>query len=122
MATQTVPQIIPFRKPTTTSQTPREVTQGDLSYILATRLEIDRFKSLLTEAEASVRSRLEAGAAVESGEHLATLREHWRKSTSWRNVAERLANRVYGPGQGDGYCQRVLAGTKPTRSVQLIGS
>ena len=105
-----------------TVQTPQEVTQGDLSYILGTRMEVERLKALLTEAEQRVKSRLEGGAEVEQGTYLATLKEQWRKSTSWRDVAERLANRVYGPGQGDGYCQRVLASTKPTRSTQVIVS
>ena len=102
-----------------TVQTPQEITQGDLSYILATRLEVERLKGLLTEAEASVKARLEAGAALESGAHLATLKEYWRKGISWRDVAERLANRLYGNGRGYGYCQNVLSRTKPDQTVSL---
>ncbi len=117
MATSKVIPLIPRTQAQAIPKPPQEITQGDLSFILATRLEIDRLKANLAEAEDSVKSRLEAGAEVERGTHLATLKEQWRKSTSWRDVAERLANRVYGPGQGDSYCQRVLASTKAMRSV-----
>ena len=103
-------------------QTPQEITQGDLSYILATRLEVERLKGLLTEAEASVKARLEAGAAVEHGVYRAWLKEHLRSSVSWREVAERLANRLYGDGRGYGYCEKVLSSTKPSRIVQLLVS
>ena len=60
-----------FPTPAQASQTvqtpPQEVTQGDLSYILATRLEVERLDKLLTDAEASVKDRLKAGATVEPG-------------------------------------------------------
>ena len=117
------PKITPFPSPAQVPETPhklpQEVTQGDLSYILATRMEVDRIKANLAEAEASAKARLEAGAAVEPGAHLATLKEHWRKSTSWRDVAERVANRLYVDGRGFGYCEGVLKNTKPTRTVTL---
>ncbi len=102
-----------------TVQTPQEVSQGDLSYILATRMEVERLKALLTEAEASVKSRLEAGAAVEHGVYRTWLKEHFRSSVSWREVAERLANRLYGDGRGFGYCENVLSSTKSNRTLSL---
>ena len=98
---------------------PQEVTQGDLSYILGTCQELERLKPLLAEAEQTVRSRLESGAEVERGTHIASLTEHWRKSTGWREVAERLGNRLYGDGRGHGYCENVLSSTKPTLTVSL---
>ena len=100
-------------------QTPQEVTQGDLSYILATRLEVERLKTTLAEAEASVKARLEAGAAVEHGVYHTWLKEHFRSSVSWREVAERLANRLYGDGRGFGYCENVLSSTKSNRTLSL---
>ena len=51
-----------------TVQTPQEVSQGDLSYILATRLEVERLKANLTEAEASVKARLEARRGLWKGQ------------------------------------------------------
>ena len=118
------PKITPFpfpkQVPETIPKPPQEITQGDLSFILATRMEVERLKYLLTEAEASVKARLEAGAAVEQGPHVGTLQENFRKSPGWRDVAERLAERLYGNGRGFGYCEGVLKNTKPTRSVQLV--
>ncbi len=119
------PKVIPF--PSTaqvppTIQIPQEITQGDLSYILATRLEIQRLKTNLTEAEESLKFRLEAGARVESGVFRTWLKEHFRRAVAWREVAERVANRLYGDGRGHGYCEGVLKSTKPTRTVQLVVS
>ena len=118
-------KVIPF--PSTaqvpqTIQTPQEITQGDLSYILATRLEIQRFKANLTEAEESLKFRLKAGAQVESGVFRAWLKEHFRRAVAWREVADRLAERLYGNGRGSGYCEGVLKNTKPTRTVQFVVS
>ncbi len=116
-------KIVPFPSPTQVPETfpgaPQEVTQGDLSYILATRLEVDRLKGLLAEAEASVKSRLEAGAAVEHGVYRTWLKEHFRRAVAWREVSERLAERLYGNGRGPGYCEGVLKNTKPTRTASL---
>ena len=115
-------KVIPF--PSTaqvppTIQSPQEVSQGDLSFILATRLEIQRLKANLTEAEESLKLRLEAGAQVESGVFRAWLKEHFRRAVAWREVAERLATRLYGDGRGSGYCEGVLKNTKPTATVSL---
>ena len=87
------PKVIPF--PSTaqvppTTHTPQEITQGDLSYILATRLEIQRLKTNLTEAEESLKFRLEAGARVDSGVFRTWLKEHFRRAVAWREVAERV--------------------------------
>ncbi len=106
-------QVQPLPKP------PQEVTQGDLSYILATRMEVDRLKGLLAEAEQSVKSRLEAGAAIEHGVYRTWLKEHLRRAVAWREVADRLAERLYGNGRGSAYCENVLQNTKPTRTVSL---
>ena len=102
-----------------TIQTPQEITQSDLSYILATRLEIDRLKANLAEAEASVKTWLEAGAAVEHGVYRTWLKEHFRSAVAWREVAERLANRLHGDGRGFGYCENVLSSTKSNRTLNL---
>jgi len=67
MATSKVIPLIPRTQAQPIPKPPQEITQGDLSYILATRLEIDRLKANLAEAEEGVRSRLEAGASVQYG-------------------------------------------------------
>ena len=119
MATSKVIPLIPRTQAQPLPKPPQEITQGDLSYILATRMEVDRLKANLAEAESSVKARLEAGAAIEQGVYRTWLKEHFRSSVSWREVAERLAERLYGNGRGSGYCEGVLKNTKPTRTVSL---
>ena len=114
--------IIPFpasQQAPQTIQTPQEVSQGDLSFILATRLEVERLTALLTEAEQSVKARLEAGANVEQGVYRTWLKEHFRRAVAWREVSERLAERLYGEGRAFAYCENTLKNTKPTRTVSL---
>jgi len=119
MATSKVIPLIPRTQAQPLPKPPQEITQGDLSYILATRLEVDRLKANLAEAEASVKSRLEAGAAIEHGVYRTWLKEHFRRGVGWREVTERLAERLYGNGRGSAYCENVLQNTKPTRTVSL---
>ena len=119
MATSKVIPLIPRTQAQPLPKPPQEITQSDLSYILATRLEIDRLKTNLAEAEKSVRSRLEAGASVQYGAFRAWLKEHFRRAVAWREVAGRLAERLYGNGRGSAYCENVLQNTKPTRTVSL---
>ena len=51
MATSKVIPLIPRTQAQPLPKPPQEITQSDLSYILATRLEIDRLKTNLAEAE-----------------------------------------------------------------------
>jgi hypothetical protein len=48
------------------------------------------------------------------------LKESSRRSVAWRVVAERLGDRLYGNGRGEGYCDRVLQSTHPSRTVTLV--
>jgi hypothetical protein len=116
-ATQTVPQIhpvvVPFREPVV------EISQAKLELIILLRNERERLKEQLEEAEAEVRAALEANAPVEPGVHVASLKESFRRNVAWREVAERLGDRFYGDGKGEGYCEKVLQSTKPTRTVSL---
>ena len=116
-ATQTVPQVhptvVPFREPAV------EIPQAKLELVLLLRNERERLKELLEEAEAEIRTALEAGAPVEPGVHTAALKEHFCRNVPWREIAERLGDRLYGDGKGEPYCEKVLASTKPTRTVFL---
>ena len=96
-----------------------EIPQAKLEFIILLRNERERLKEQLEEAEAEVRAALEAHAPVEPGVHSANLKESFRRNVAWREVAERLGDRLYGDGKGDGYCEKVLAGTKPARTVSL---
>ena len=119
MANSKVIPLIPRTQAQPIPKPPQEITQGDLSYILATRMEVDRLKTNLAEAEESVKSRLEAGASVEFGAIRAWFKEHFRRTVAWREVTERLAERLYGNGRGSAYCENVLQNTKPTRTASL---
>jgi hypothetical protein len=65
----------------------------------------------------SIRQRLEHGASVEEGDHTAALSTSYRRNVSWKDVAERLADRFKLDGKA--FCVRVLAGTRPTPAVSL---
>ena len=106
MATQTVPQAVPFRKPTDT------ITQEKLAYVLTLKGEIAERKKALEETEAEVQAALEVSVPVESGLLRAFLKIIERRSVPWKQVVERKL--------GVDYAKRVLAGTKPDRFVHLI--
>lgn len=115
-ATQTVPQlhpVVPFHAPVV------EIPQAKLELIILLRNKRERLKDELDAAEAEVRAALEAHAPVEPGVHVAELKESFRRNVAWREVAERLGDRLYGDGKGGGYCEKVIASTKPSRTVSL---
>jgi hypothetical protein len=94
----------------------------EIAALLSLRNRARQFAEQIRDAEESIQSRLESHADVESGEHTAELRESSRRSVAWRVVAERLGDRLYGEGKGEGYCDRVLQSTHPSRTVSLIVS
>ena len=106
MATQTVPQAVPFRKPT------EVITQEKLAYVLTLRGEIAERKKALEEAEAEVQAALEVSVPVEVGLLRAFLKIIERRSVPWKQVVERKL--------GVDYAKRVLASTKPDRFTHLV--
>jgi len=77
-------------------------------------------KKQAAEAEQSIKARLEAGAIVQPGDHLAFLNEHSRRNVAWRAVTENLADEVFGQGQGKNYATEILNETQPTVTVSLV--
>jgi len=121
MATQTVSQhspVVQFPQ----SVPAAEIRQEKLELILLLRNESKRIDEQLKSVESEVRAALEAKAPVEPGVHVASLKESLRRNVAWREVAERLGDRLYGDGKGEPYCEKVLASTKPARTVSLIVS
>ena len=121
MATQTnVPQslqqsklaVVPFPAPQT-------ITQLELTALLSLRARLHQIEKQVEDAEQSVKSRLEAGCSIEEGDHIAELKESFRRNVAWREVCERLGDRLFGNGKGEPYCEKVLSSTKPTRTVSL---
>ena len=114
MATQTVPHVIAF------PQTPpavEKISQEELGLLLSLRGRLKQFQVQIATEEESLKVRLEAGAIVEPGDHFAEIKEHSRRNVAWKAVVIRLALRL--KMDGEAYCERVLAATKPTKSVSL---
>ena len=111
-----VPQVVPF------PSTQEQITQAQLERIIALRNQAATLAKDLESEEAEVRTALEAGTPVEPGTHVASLKEISRRTISWRDVAVRLAERLYGDGRGHAYAENVLQNTKPSRTILLVVS
>ncbi len=119
MATQSIPQLVEQQKSAVVipiTPFPKPIMQDELEEILLLR----RKQETLAALEADLKQRLEAGASVEDGLHIARLKTGSRRNVAWREVAERLGDRLYGNGKGEPYCEKVLASTKPSRTVSLV--
>ena len=106
MASQTVPQAVPFKQPTGT------ITQEKLAYILTLKGEIAERKKALEETEAEVQAALEDSVPVQVGLLRAFLKIIERRSVPWKQVVERKL--------GVDYAKRDLAGTMPDRFTHLV--
>lgn len=119
-ATQNVPEVLTQSKLTVVSfPAPQTVTQLELAALLSLRGRLHQLETQVEAAEQSVKDRLEKGCSVEEGDHTAALKENLRRNVSWRDIATRLGDRLFGNGKGEPYCEKVLASTKPTRTVSL---
>lgn len=105
---QKQPQCVPAKEP---------ITQLELELLLSLRKRADELAEQLAVDEAILRSRIECGAMVEPGLHTAELKESFRRNVAWKSVVVRLARRF--KLDGEKYCDKVLARTKPTKSVSL---
>jgi hypothetical protein len=118
MATQTVsqrPHVVQFPQAVPAVE---QISQTELQLLLSLRGRLKQLESEIATEEESLKTRLEAGAIVEPGDHFAELKEHSRRNVAWKDVAIRLADRL--KLDGEMYCARVLAATKPTRTISLI--
>jgi len=108
-------QVTPFIVPPQVVPAPAVISQTELSLLLSLRGRLHQLESRVETAEQSIKERLEHGASVEPGDHVAKLETSYRRNVSWKGVAERLADRfkLYG------YVARVLAATRPTPVVSL---
>ena len=115
MATQqTVPQsfsVVPF-------PAVEPITQLELTVFLSLRGRLHQLEEQVKQAEQSIKTRLEHGAALEPGGHRAELKENFRRNVAWKAVVIRLAERLRMNGKT--YCAKVLNSTKSTRSVSVV--
>jgi hypothetical protein len=96
------------------------ITQSELKQLVTSRKVLEELQASIDEAEASIQSRLEAGADVQPGLFSASLKKSPRRNVAWKDVVLRLAKRLeYEP---ETYCRRVLASTKPTITISPFHS
>jgi hypothetical protein len=82
-------------------------------------MAVSQLEAQVEAAEQSIKARLEAKCSIEEGDHTAELKESFRRNVAWREVCERLGDRLFGNGKGEPYCEKVLSSTKPSRAVSL---
>ena len=116
MATQTLPHVVPFPQ----SVPPTELSQKELVDLIEARNVLSQLKAQVESIESDLKARLEAGATVQQGVHVASLKEIFRRNVAWRGISEGLADQLYGAGKGEPYCETVLQSTQPNRIVSLI--
>jgi hypothetical protein len=124
MATQTVPHVAELSKfavfvPVATPAAPKPITQLDLETLICLRNALKRREQEFARFEADLKARLEAGAEVEEGVHVADLKESFRRNVAWKEVAAQLADQLYGAGRGAAYCAETLDAAVPARSISL---
>src|SRR5487761_52919 len=105
MATAT--KAIPFVVPAQPSLIVESISQAELTLLLSLRGRLHQLESQCESAEQSIKERLEQGASVEPGDHMAQLTTSYRRNVSWKSVAERLAYRFN--LNGEAFVARVLA-------------
>jgi hypothetical protein len=94
-----------------------QISQEELSEFAAAQKTLDKLKQHVDTLQTSLLARLRSGAAVEEGEHTAEVARSVRRSPSWKNVTKRLAKRL--GLDGDVFCSRVIARTKPSESFSI---
>ncbi|HXN23340.1 MAG TPA: hypothetical protein VOA41_11425 [Candidatus Dormibacteraeota bacterium] len=120
MATQqSIPQVVQQSKLVVVPfPAPQAITQLELSTLLSLRGRLHQLQDQVQQAEQSIKTRLETGALLEAGDHKAELKDNFRRNVAWKDVVVRLAERLR--MDGEAYCARVLASTKPTRTLFLV--
>lgn len=96
------------------------ISQTELVLFSSLRGRLQQLEEQVAAAQEDLKARLEAGAIVQPGDHVARLDERSRRNVAWRAVAEDLADTVFGKGQGASYCCEVLNSTKPSITVSLV--
>ena len=94
-----------------------EISQTEIVSLLDLHAQANRLAEQIEVAESSIRARLESGAAVEQGSHIARLKETFRASVAWKDKAIDLAGRL--GMDGAAWAQNVLSHTTKTRTVSL---
>jgi hypothetical protein len=117
MATQTVTHHSPVVQfPQSVPAT--EISQQELVDLIEARNVLAQLEAKVGSLVSGIKARLESGSAVQIGVHVAELKTSSRRNVAWKDVVIRLAIRLKMDGQA--YCDRVLAATKPSTTVSLV--
>ena len=106
------PSIVPFPA--------QVISQSELVLFLSLKGRLQQLEEQVASAQEDLKARLEAGAIVQPGDHIARLDERSRRNVAWRAIAEDLADTVFGDGKGESYCDEVLNSTKPSITLSLV--
>lgn len=112
-ATAILPQevvIVPF--PATT-----EISQAEIVALLTLQAQINRLKERAAADEKSIMDRLQSGALVEEGAHVARIKEGSRANVAWKDKAIDLASRLGMDGKA--WAQNVLSHTAKSTTKSL---
>jgi hypothetical protein len=101
-------------------QFPQAITQTELVLYLSLVGRLQQLQEQVETAQEEFKTRLEAGAVVQPGDHIARLDERARRNVAWRAISEDLADTVFGEGKGASYCDEVLGATQPTLTIALV--
>jgi hypothetical protein len=96
---------------------PEQISQLEIEMFLSLQNQLAKLQAQIDAEEETLKARIAAGASVEPGVHIAELKENIRRNVAWKSVVIRLADRL--KLDGVAYCARVLAATKPTKTVSL---
>src|SRR5689334_14906363 len=123
MATQQIVSSVSTQQKSAAIQFPasflKPISQLDLEAMILLRNNLKCKQGELDSIEAELKARLEAGATVQEGVHIAELRASSRPAVAWKSVAADLADTVFGDGNGESYCEDVLNSNVPTKSTNL---
>ncbi len=114
---QATAKVIPLAVPAQALTKAEPITQLELAALLSLRGRLHQLQGQVEAEEVELKARLEAGAPVEPGDHIAQLDENFRRNVAWKDVVIRLADRL--GLDGEAYCANVLGNTKPARTVSL---
>jgi hypothetical protein len=79
---------------------PQAITQTELVLFMSLKGRLQQLEEQVAATQENLKTRLEAGAIVQPGDHIARLDERSRRNVAWRGVAEDLPETVFGDGKG----------------------
>jgi hypothetical protein len=96
-----------------------QITQAELMDYIALKNEVEQLQTELDTRKENLKSLLCAGAKVEVGVFVASVKTSERTSVSWKSEAESLAEKIYGLGEGEKWSEKVKARTPATTTITL---